>query len=130
MPKSLDQLSEEYLDAKRNAAAWTQSANDVAAQIIALVGLKDEGTTSTETDRHKVKTTSKINRSITVKEAAELRKDILESTYERLLTWKPSLVVKELRFLEENHPDQHAAVVKRITSKPAKPTVTVEAVES
>ena len=125
----LDELAKEHTDAKRNEAAWREARVAVERQIAEIVGVKDEGTTSVSTDLHKVRTVGKVNRSITQKDALALRDEIDAASYQRLLTWRPSLVLKELRFLEEHQPDAAAKVRARVTSKPAKTAVTVEAID-
>ena len=95
--------------------------------LIQAVGVKDEGTQSFNTDNYKISTTGKINRTVDAKKVEEIAQQLPEPLYNRLFKFKPSLDLKEYRYIENNEPQYHKIVSRAVTAKPAKPTLKIEA---
>lgn len=123
-------LVEQYLSAKAHLATAKKILDEAEKALIENFGVKEEGTFSvTVADKYKVATTGKINRTISGPIWDEVKREIPEPLAERLVQYKPSLNLRELRYVELNEPEWFAKVAKAITSKPAKASVKVDVLE-
>ena len=75
----------------------------------------------------KVKTVGKLTRSLNDK-AIQLDWDSLPAEIKKCVNWKSSLNTKALRALEEMRTDLVPVMSQYMTTKPAKPSVSVEAI--
>lgn len=122
---TLDDLASAHLAAKqavKQAQDHLQAIND---QIVASVGLKDEGAFSVDCDAFKVTTTQPINRSVDQKLAIDLVRELPKDIGDSLFTWKPSVNLTILRELQKYQPETYTKVSKVITAKPGKPSVKI-----
>lgn len=96
-------------------------------QLIAAVGVKDEGSTTIRTDGFKFTTTGKLNRTV---DTDALSKDWLSLPKEAqdAFTWKASVSVKSLHELEKYRPEVARDISAYITVKPAKASLSIEAI--
>ncbi len=88
-----------------------------------------EGTVTTTHGQFKIAVRCSINRTIDRDALCQIAPTVPEEVAKRLFRWKPELDLKELRYLESNEPAIYALVAQAITAKPAKPSISVEAVE-
>jgi len=127
--KNLIELCHGWELAKLRESEAREARVELEAQISELVGQKTEGTVSTRAGDYKVSVTYRINRSVDEKKWAEVAPLLPENVANHLLRYKPSLVMKGFRYLEENKPDLFKLVSKAVTEKPSKPTVTISHAE-
>lgn len=118
-------LYQSWLDAKRSEDAARAQRLEIEAQIVALVGVKDEGVTSVEVDQFKVKTTGKVTRSVDT-DAVQDVWEVLPEEVKKCFKWEAKLNTKEYRALCSMREDLAPHLNKYITSKPAKPSISIE----
>ena len=71
-----------------------------------------------------------VNRTIDRAALESVREVIPVALFEQAVEYKPALVLAGLRYLQSNEPDTYRVLAQAITSKPAKPSVKVERVET
>jgi hypothetical protein len=119
---NLELAKEEEIKA-RNARLAAEDA------LIQAVGLKDEGTVSQKTDWYKVSVTQSLDRKLTDDYAEKL--DSLDPTlFCQLIKHKPALNVTAFKHLATANPDAYRLVCSAVISKPSKPSVKVERIET
>lgn len=121
----LDLLAHEWQQMKELEAQARERRIEIEQDIINLVGVQDEGTTNRETSQFKVKTVGKLTRSLDEK-AIQADWDNLPDAIKKCIKWKPSLDTKSLRALESMREDLLPTVAHYTTTKPAKPSISVE----
>lgn len=99
-------------------------------RVIDMIGqLPAEGTTHHEAGPWKATVTTSIRRSVDTDKLTEIAAQIPDAIGKRLIKWKPELVARELRFVQNNEPELYSVIAQAIEAKPAKPSVRVERVE-
>ena len=104
--------------------AQTARVSELESQLVALVGVKDEGSFSVALDDFKVTTTGRVTRSVEPG-CFDIRDRIGKDLFDRLFTFKPSLNVKAFKALREANPVAYRVACEVVTSKPAKPGIKV-----
>lgn len=127
--RELDQLGAAWLQAKAEEAEANKRRVAIEEQIVARVGVKDEGTFSASTSHFKFSTTGRVTRTLDADALHGLDAVIPAAILQRLVEYKPSLRLAELRYIENNEPDYYRAFSKALTVKPAKPGVKIEEIE-
>lgn len=122
---TLDQLAAEFQKMKDFEAQAKERRIEIEYQIIQLVGVEEEGTTNVETEAFKFKTVGKLTRSLD-DSAIQSDWDKLPDEIKKCVKWKPSLDTKNLRSLETMRVDLLPVMAQYMTTKPAKPSVSVE----
>jgi hypothetical protein len=123
---TIDQLIAARLAAKRGEDAAVAARREIDEQISNLLRPADklEGTVSQKAGEYKISVTYKLSRSV---DTEDLQKawDKLSAEQQGAFKWKADVSVSALRKLDDK---AQIAVSKFITSKPASPTITIEAV--
>ena len=122
-PDELEILAECWQAAKTAEADAREQRVAIEEKIIALTGVKEEGSQTHKVGARKVKVTGKLTRKLLPDEWERVAKTIPEALHP--VQYKPSLDLKGLRYLEANEPDAYALVAQAIETKPAKPAVEV-----
>lgn len=125
---TLAELAESIIHLKNIEASAREERIRMEQLIIEKVGAKEEGTTTAEDGNFKVKTVGKLTRSIDTN-AVQADWDNLDPAIQKCIKWKADLDTKNLRSLEAMRDDLVPVIAKYMTTKPAKPSVTVEQVE-
>lgn len=125
-PDQLDQLAYQLTQAATEEKAARERRIALEEQIDAIMGHKEEGAFHLETDYYKLTTTGRITRTIDEKVLSAIRDEIPDAIFDRLFKWKPSLVLKEMHYIQRNEPDLYEALSQAITAKPAKTAVKIE----
>ena len=97
----LNDFSLQYATLKREYDLARQRLEQLEKNIIDFCGHKEDGQAKFETDVTKIVTTGKINRAITG-DIDDLKTKIPAPLFNRLFTYKPTLSVKEYKFIENN----------------------------
>lgn len=126
MDHEIDVLARHWQEAKEAEAHAKDRRLQVEKQIAELVGVTEEGTTNAEGNLFKVKTVGKLTRSLD-DAAIQSDWDKLPDEIKKCVKWKSSLDTKNLRSLEAMRDDLIPVMAQYMTTKPAKPTVSVEA---
>ena len=126
---TLAELAESIIHLKNIEASAREERIRIEQMIIDKVGAKEEGTTTAEDGHFKVKTVGKLTRSIDTN-AVQADWDNLDPAIQKCIKWKADLDTKNLRSLEAMRDDLVPVIAKYMTTKPAKPSVTIEQVES
>lgn len=122
----IDVLGRLWQEAKEAEAHAKERRLQVESQITDLIGVADEGTTNAEGNLFKVKTVVKLTRSLD-DAAIQSDWDTLPDEIKKCVKWKSSLDTKNLRSLESMRGDLVPVMAQYMTTKPAKPSVSVEA---
>ena len=122
---TLDQLAAEFQKMKDFEAQAKERRIEIEHQIIQLVGVEEEGTTNVETEAFKFKTVGKLTRSLDDK-AIQSDWDKLPNEIKQCVNFKASLNTTKLRALETMRDDLVPLMAQYMTTKPAKPSVSVE----
>lgn len=124
-PTEID-LAAYSLEQAKAAEAQARDARIAAEEhLIALVGLKEEGTMTAKTDYYKVATTGKLTRTLNLEEAAMLPDDL----FAEITRTKHELDVKALKALATARPEDYRAALRAVVTKPAKAAVKVELIQ-
>ncbi len=126
-PLTLAELAAAWQAAKADEKAANARRLEIEEQIVESFPLGIEGTETIEQDGFKVKVTHKLTRSVDTK-ALQAHWNSLSAFAQDCFTWKADISLPLLRKLQENHPEVYPSIAVFITSKPAKPAVTVEEV--
>ena len=126
---TLAELAESIIHLKNIEASAREERIRIEQMIIDKVGAKEEGTTTAEDGHFKVKTVGKLTRSVDT-QAIQADWDNLDPAIQKCIKWKADLDTKNLRSLEAMRDDLVPVIAKYMTTKPAKPSVTVEQVEA
>jgi hypothetical protein len=123
---TIDQLIAARLEAKRAEDAAVQARREIDEQITNLLRPADklEGTVSEKTGEYKVSVTYKLSRTVSTEDLQKAW-DKLTAEQQGAFKWKADVSVAALRKLDDK---AQLGVSKFITSKPASPTITIEAV--
>lgn len=121
-------LIDAYLDAQLSLKKSKIAFEIAERDLIAEIGHKPEGTFSLVLGEYKVTTTGKINRTINADRWSDVAAELPAPIANRLVSMKPHLNVRELKFMRNNEPSIYQLVSQAITSKPAKTSLKVERV--
>jgi len=128
-PSPIDQAAYVLSAAKKAEDAARNHRIQCEQALIALTGLKDEGSQTVNSTYYKVTVTQTLNR--TLKDDYLARMDgVSLDTLSYLVSSKPVLNVKTLKALEKHDPEQYAIAIQGIVTKPAKPSVPVELISA
>ena len=122
---TLAELAELLLNAKAREAAANEERLAIEEQLITMVGTKEEGTTTATEGNYKVKTVGKLTRSVDT-DAVQTDWDNLPAEVKKCFKWKADIDTKNLRSLESMRDDLVPLLSTYVTTKPAKPSVTIE----
>lgn len=125
MDHEIDVLARHWQEAKEAEAHAKDRRLQVEKQITELVGFAEEGTTNAEGNLFKVKTVGKLTRSLDDK-AIQSDWDKLPNEIKQCVNFKASLNTTKLRALETMRDDLVPLMAQYMTTKPAKPSVSVE----
>lgn len=97
--------------------------------LIALMPSKDEGSVTLSGASYKATIVYGFNRTVDAAALAAVKDNVPPALFEQAIEYKPAINLKGLRFLQSNEPDVYAALAQAITSRPAKPSVKIEAIQ-
>lgn len=124
----LDTLATSLLQAKAAVKAAQQAVLAIEQDIIAAVGVEDEGSFTVRSDNFKVTTTQPVSRSVNKTTVEAIRREMPEDLFQSMFDFKPSLNVKLFKECRELRPEIYALAARAVTSKPGKVAVKVEEV--
>jgi hypothetical protein len=131
-PTILDALAHDLRMAKHQEDEWKERRIAAEAAIVEALGsvLKDEGSHTEKGDYYKVRVTTKWTRTVDGEALKHLRESgFPEPLIDQAIKMKPEVSLTGLRYLQNNEPEAYAALASCITAKPAKASVTVEALD-
>ena len=128
-PTDIDQAAFQLQEAKNRMELVRQDVLNAEQTIIALAGVKDEGTTTQSGKYFKIKTVGKVTRRIDFDALDLLKQKMPEAILSKVFAYKPTIDVKALRQIELNEPEYYNEISRAVIAKPAKVAVTVELVE-
>jgi hypothetical protein len=121
---TLDALIQERIFVKGEEDKLAERRRGIDAKIVLLCGEHNaEGTVTKKTEGHKVSVTFGITRKVDT-ENLRLGWDALTPAAQAAFRWKAEAAVPQLRALS---PENLTAVAKFIESKPASPSIKIEA---
>ena len=120
----LDLLAFELEQAKSKKEELEETILDIEGKIVAVTGVKTEGSEMTESCFYKITTNGKIYRRLDNMIYQEIKNHIPESLNPVVL--KPSIDLKKLRSLEKNAPLVYETFCKALTITPGKPGVIIK----
>lgn len=123
-PKSLEALTNDWLQAKKEESDANKRRVAIEAQMLAHIQTKAEGSVTVEAGLFKVTAETKLTRSIDW-DAYDAIKDKIEESI-RPVKFKRELDATGCKWLETNKPEVYALLAPCITVKPAKTAITVK----
>lgn len=126
--KTIDDLAEAWVWAKREEVLANARRVEIEQQIIERIGAKFEGAFTAKGDHYKITTTGKLSRSV---DWQKYEQDIAPKIPENLrpVDYKPQLNTTGLRYLELNEPEFYRLMTQCISTKSAKTAVTVAPID-
>ena len=123
---TIDQLIAARLAAKRAEDSAVQARREIDEQITNLLRPADklEGTVSQKAGEYKISVTYKLTRKVATDDLQKAW-DKLSAEQQGAFKWGADVSVSALRALDDK---SQLAVSKFITSKPASPSITIEAI--
>jgi hypothetical protein len=125
-PTEIDLICQRQREAKAREEQARTERMEAEDQLIALVGAKEEGTTTHKTEWFKVQTTGKLNRSLIPEALAAVQSAVPQSLYEQVIRYHAELSLSGLHAVEKANPDLYRVFTGAIITKPAKIAVSVE----
>jgi len=125
-PKTIEQLSAEWLAAKKAEAAAHKQRTAIEEQIILLTGKRDEGSKTVAANGFKVTVTGKLSRKMDW-DLWEIAKTKIDKNLWPV-KMKPELDETGVKWLQNNEPEIYALLP--IEVKPAKTAIEVKVVEA
>jgi hypothetical protein len=123
---TISELVAARIAAKRAEDAAVKARREIDEQITNLLRPTDklEGTVSEKTGEYKISVVYKLTRTVDTEDLKKVREK-LTAEQQGAFKWKADVSVSALRKLDDK---ALTAVSKLITSKPASPTITIEAI--
>ena len=125
----IDEAAAVYELAKMQHERTAEALSDAHTALVALMPKQDEGTVKLQGDSYRVAIEYGFNRTVDAAALAAIKDSVPVALFEQAITYKPSITLAGLRYLQGNEPDAYAALAQAITARPAKPSVKIEAVE-
>jgi len=119
----LDDLSSELISLKQEKIIIQDRISSIEGEIIILIGEKEEGATTVNTDTYKVTTTGKLTRKLDVSKLVEIKNQLPDGVMDKVISIEPKLNLAELRKLDEV---TMSVFSRALTVSPAKTAVTVK----
>lgn len=126
----IDEAAAVYELAKMQHERTAEALADAHTALVALLPKQDEGTVKLQGESYRVAIEYGMNRTIDAAALAAIKDSVPVALFEQAITYKPSIVLAGLRYLSSNEPEAYAALAQAITSRPAKPSVKIEAMEA
>lgn len=123
----LDQLAFDLANAKRQEDEAKALRYSIEEQIAAVVGVKDEGTTTQKTEFYKISTTGGVTRKITDLDALV---QVAGECQDKLIRYKAELNTRHLKAIQDANPALYMDLSRFIEAKPRKATVKVEEIKA
>ena len=124
---NIDTIAAELEAAKIAEARATAARIDLESQLVALVGVRDEGSQTHRGDAYKVTITGVINRRVDVAALDAVASAMPRALFEQVFRYKPEVIAAGVRYLMNNEPEAYALAAQAITATPGKPGVKIEA---
>jgi hypothetical protein len=125
-PTPIDFICQRWREAKLAEETACNERLAAEEELIALVGFKEEGTTTVKTDWFTVKTVGKLNRSLIPESLGELQNRIPHAVYDQVIRYKPELSLSGLHAVERANPEIYRLFTGAIVTRPAKTSVSIE----
>lgn len=125
-PTPIDLACQRWREAKLAEEAAHIERLAAEDELIALVGFKEEGTTTARTDWFTVKTVGKLNRSLIPEALGGLQNQVPQVIYDQVIRYKPELSLSGLHAVERANPELYRLFTGAMVTRPAKPSISVE----
>lgn len=125
----IDEAAAVYELAKMQHERTAEALAEAHANLVALMPAKDEGAVTVSGESYKVAITYGMNRTVDAAALSAVKDQVPVALFEQAITYKPSIVLAGLRYLQGNEPSVYALLAQAITARPAKPSVRIEAIE-
>jgi hypothetical protein len=127
-PTALDHLAYQLEIAKEAEAEARDARLEIEQELVSLLTLKDEGSTTEKGEFYKVTATTSMTRKIT--DLSGLHGAVGDKVFADLVVEKHELNLKTLRGLQQFQPDVALEASRYIETKPSKPSLKVARVAS
>jgi len=126
MTTELDELVTAWRGVKLREEDAREERYRLEERIADLVGRKSEGSTTKVVAGGRLKLTHRVNRRLDEDAFDRIRGELPAGYAENLVRYKPSLILENYRWIEENDPDAFRLVARAVTTKPSKVGVSFE----
>lgn len=123
--RTVEIIANEWIEAKNEEKKANRKRIELEGELIALLGMKTEGSQTHDLDGFKVVITGKLNRKLDVNAYREIMETIPSDLCPVRVVEEYKIEDAGCRWLSENKPEVWGILAKAITTTPAKPSVTV-----
>lgn len=127
---NIDELADIVVGLKLQEHQATAARIEAEQALVALLGVKDEGSTTTRGQRYKVTTTGVMYRKVDEAALGAVRSKLSEAIFEKCFKFKPEIVTAGVRYLQQNEPELYAIAAQAIVATPGKPRVEIAVLEA
>lgn len=122
---AIDQAAERVIGLKLQENQAKAARIEAEQALIALCGVKSEGSSTHKGERYKVMTTGTMYRKVDEAALGAVRERLGPTMFESVFRYKPEVITAGLRYLQSNEPQLYAIAAQAITATPGKPAVEV-----
>lgn len=122
---AIDQAAERVIGLKLQENQAKAARIEAEQALIALVGVKAEGSSTHKGDHYKVMTTGTIYRKVDEAALGAVREKLSAAMFDSAFRFKPEVITAGIRYLQQNEPELYAIAAQAITATPGKPAVEV-----
>ena len=127
---SISILAAAWREAKAAEAAAAARRLDVEAQLVAaLPSAEHEGSARADVDGYRIAVEYRVTRKVDSDALSAAWSDLTPNQRDAF-RWKADINLRQLRAMQQLAPKEFATIAKLIETKPAKPAVTVTALEA
>lgn len=121
---TIDTLAARWAAAKEEEGDARDRRLAIEGEIVALLGVKEEGSTTHKGELFKITTKGSIYRKIDAGRWGEIVEQVPESM-RAVVRYKPEVDPKGYKWIADNRPDVLGIIAAAITTTPGKPGVTI-----
>jgi hypothetical protein len=125
---AIDQAAERVIGLKLQENQAKAARVEAELALIALVGVKAEGSSTHKGERYKVMTTGTMYRKVDEAALGAVRSALPAAIFDSAFKFKPEVITAGIRYLQQNEPELYAIAAQAITATPGKPAVEVSAI--
>lgn len=122
---AIDQAAERVIGLKLQENQAKAARIEAEQALIALCGVKPEGSSTHKGERYKVMTTGTMYRKVDEAALGAVRSALPAAIFDQAFKFKPEVITAGIRYLQQNEPDLYAIAAQAITATPGKPAVEV-----
>jgi hypothetical protein len=126
-PTHIEHLAARIAELKAEEQQANAMRIEAEKQLLAKLGELDaEGTSKFEAGQYQITVRCSVTRAVDREALERIAAQIPEAIAKRLFRWKPELDTRELRYVQNNEVELYGVLAQAITTKAAKPSISIE----